>query len=108
MFRIINLSVGIILFGQTASSLGVSATVVVGSGGFKFVPATTDIPVNGSVIWSWAGSGHSATSGTPTGTPGKLWTSIETNMAATNPTVFINPNASSASSYYRVLRLPHP
>jgi plastocyanin len=80
VFGIISLSAGIILVGQTTSSLGVSATVLVGSGGLRFVPATTDIPVNGSVIWSWAGSDHSTTSGTPPGTPNGLWDSGVNNV----------------------------
>ncbi len=53
--------------------------MLVGSGGLVFVPATTDIPVNGSVIWSWAGTFHSTTSGTPPGTPNGLWDSTVNN-----------------------------
>jgi plastocyanin len=75
VFGIISLSAGIILFGQTTSSLGATATVLVGSGGLRFVPATANILVNDSVIWSWAGSDHSTTSGTPPGTANGLWNS---------------------------------
>jgi len=76
VFGIISLSVGIILFGQTTSSLGATATVVVGSGGaLIFAPATTSIQVNDSVTWSWAGNFHSTTSGTPPGTANGLWDS---------------------------------
>jgi plastocyanin len=79
VFGIISLSVGIILFGQTTSSLGATATVLVGSGGLIFVPATTNILVNDSVTWSWVGSFHSTTSGTPPGTPNGLWDSAVNN-----------------------------
>ncbi len=51
------------------SIFGASTTVLVGSGGLKFVPATVDINAGDSVIWSWAGSNHSTTSGT-NGVPG--------------------------------------
>ena len=72
---IISLIIGIMLFGQPTAALGVSTTVLVGSGGLVFVPATASIPVNGSVIWSWAGNFHSTTSGTPPGTANGLWDS---------------------------------
>ncbi len=65
------------LLAGATSAISVSVTVLVGngSGGLVFVPATSTIPVNGSVIWSWAGNFHSTTSGSPPGTPNHLWDS---------------------------------
>jgi plastocyanin len=80
VFGIIGLSIVTMLFAQTTSTHGASVTVLVGSGGLRFVPATANIPVNDSVIWSWAGSFHSSTSGTPPGTPNGLWDSGVNNL----------------------------
>lgn len=75
LFGFVGVGVGIILLSQTISAFGQSATtVLVGSGGLRFVPATASIPVNGTVIWSWAGSFHSTTSGN-SGTANGLWDS---------------------------------
>ncbi|HWY29984.1 MAG TPA: Ig-like domain-containing protein [Candidatus Acidoferrum sp.] len=90
VFGIISLSFGIILFGQTTSSPGATATVLVGSGGLRFVPATTNILVNDSVTWSWAGSFHSTTSGTPPGTPNGLWDSGVNNAPHSFSLTFAN------------------
>jgi plastocyanin len=96
VFGIINLVIGIMLFGQPTSTLGQSATVLVGSGGLRFVPATTNIPVNGSVIWSWAGNFHSSTSGSPPGTPNGLWDSHVNNA----PHSFTNTFTSAGTFPY--------
>lgn len=67
--------------GSPFSGLGAMASVLVGSGGFKFTPAVTNINVNDQVIWTWAGSNHSTTSGTngaagdDNGVPTGLWDS---------------------------------
>jgi plastocyanin len=39
--------------------------VAVGQGGFVFVPDTVNISVGDTVLWTWATSGHSVTSGPP-------------------------------------------
>ena len=39
--------------------------VAVGQGGLVFVPDTVNISVGDTVRWTWAGSGHSVTSGPP-------------------------------------------
>ncbi len=36
------------------------------------------------------------------------WTPINTNTATVNPTIFADPNANNAGSFYRVGRLPNP
>jgi len=49
------------------SSLAATAMVLVGSNGFVFTPATTNIAVNDQVVWIWGGPAnrsHSTTSGT--------------------------------------------
>jgi plastocyanin len=72
------MAVTLLCFGHALPGLGVTATVLVGSGGLVFVPATTNIAVNDRVIWSWAGNFHSTTSGTTSGgtaTPDGLWDS---------------------------------
>jgi plastocyanin len=75
----------LLVFGCPISSLAATATVLVGSNGFVFTPATTNIAVNDQVIWVWGGPAtrpHSTTSGTvvitPTSTndiPDGLWDS---------------------------------
>jgi plastocyanin len=70
-------------FGCADSGFAATATVLVGSGGNIFTPATTNIAVNDQVIWTWSGAApHSTTSGTviitPTTTndiPDGLWDS---------------------------------
>ena len=55
------------LLDMTAAG-GPAATVMVGSGGLKFVPSTVTVKVGDTVQWTWAASGHSVTSGM-NGTP---------------------------------------
>src|SRR4249919_3714635 len=42
---------------------GTTVDVAVGQGGDVFVPDTVNISVGDTVRWTWAGSGHSVTSG---------------------------------------------
>jgi plastocyanin len=74
-FGIHSLIIVTLLLVQTIVSPGRTATVLVGSGGLVFVPATTNILVNDTVTWSWVGNFHSTTSGAPPGTTNGLWNS---------------------------------
>jgi plastocyanin len=75
--------VAVLCLGCVFSGVAATATVLVGSGGNVFTPATTNIAVNDQVIWTWSGAApHSTTSGTvvitPTSTndiPDGLWDS---------------------------------
>lgn len=70
-------------FAPALSVVAATTTVLVGSGGLRFVPATASIATGDSVIWSWAASGHSTTSGTVSGgtaTPDNLWNSQVQNV----------------------------
>ena len=51
----------LLCLGCPLSGFAADATVLVGSGGNVFTPATTNIAVNDRVIWSWAGSNHDTT-----------------------------------------------
>jgi plastocyanin len=72
-------------FGCTFSDFAATTTVLVGSSGLVFTPATANIAVNDRVIWTWGGPAttpHSTTSGTVTttstttnATPDGLWDS---------------------------------
>jgi len=55
---------GLSCLGGAFSSSAATANVLVGSGGFVFTPATTNIAAGDQVIWTWAGSFHSTTSDT--------------------------------------------
>ena len=81
--------------GGASSSLAATAKILVGSTGLVFTPATTNIAVNDTVIWTWGGviEPHSTTSGTVTitptmtnATPNGLWDSglAETPHSFTN------------------------
>ncbi|HEY1770206.1 MAG TPA: plastocyanin/azurin family copper-binding protein [Chthoniobacterales bacterium] len=48
--------------------------VQVGEGGLKFTPQNVTVHVGDTVEWTWAGSDHSTTSGTP-GHPDGIWDS---------------------------------
>ena len=72
-----NLGYALVL-GLTLPAPGATTTVLVGSGGLVFVPATATIAQHDSVIWSWSGGPHSTTSGTTSGStasPNGLWDS---------------------------------
>ena len=56
------------------SSRAATIPVQVGAGGLKFTPQNVTIHVGDTVQWTWVGSGHSSTSGTP-GNPDGLWDS---------------------------------
>jgi plastocyanin len=79
-----------------------TATVLVGSGGLVFFPATASIPVNGRIIWNWAGSGHSTTSGNNGSVGGDgLWNSGVNNL----PHSFTNTFTTAGSFPYYCI--PH-
>jgi plastocyanin len=83
LFRLTFLGASMIYFSQANSSFGSTVTVLVGSGGLKFVPATANIVQNDTVNWSWSGSFHSSTSGTVNNgaaTPNGLWDSGVNNV----------------------------
>jgi plastocyanin len=78
IFQFAVLSLGAVFFSHAICASAATATVLVGSGGLVFVPATTNINVGDTVNWSWAGSNHSTTSGTTSGStkmPDGLWDS---------------------------------
>ena len=56
------------------NSRAATIQVQVGAGGLKFTPQNVTIHVGDTVRWTWVGSGHSSTSGTP-GNPDGLWDS---------------------------------
>ncbi len=60
----------------------VSMTVTVGDGGFFFFPPSVTIDPGDTVTWTWSGSGHSSTSGTP-GQPSGFWDSGVRSQGAT-------------------------
>jgi plastocyanin len=63
--KILLIVVGFLLSIAIAPSvLAASATVSVGSAGFTFTPATTNINAGDQVIWVWSGLNHSSTSDT--------------------------------------------
>ena len=67
-----------------SSSLAATRTVQVGAGGTIFVPATTNIALNDTVLWNWAGLNHSTTSDTG------LWDSMTFNAPHTFSFTFTN------------------
>jgi plastocyanin len=52
--------------GDTAAAC--AQTVTVGGTSFTFSPSTVNVKVGDTVCWTWAGAGHSVTSGTVSGT----------------------------------------
>jgi plastocyanin len=77
-----------------------TVTVMVGNGGFYggfvFTPSSVTIHTGDSVLWTWASSGHSSTSGSP-GMPSGLWDSGILNQGATFMQTF---NTAGSFSYY--------
>jgi plastocyanin len=61
---------------------GATTTVMVGDGGFFFVPSSVTIGVGDTVQWTWSASGHSSTAGTPD-QPSGVWDSGVLNQGAT-------------------------
>jgi plastocyanin len=102
IFQFCGLGVGAIFFSHAIATSAATATVLVGSGGLKFVPAVTNISSGDSVVWSWAGSPHSTTSGT-NGAASGLWDSGVNG----NPHSFTNTfNAGGTFSYYCSVHYP--
>src|SRR5262249_2153088 len=56
--------------------------VAVGQGGDVFVPDTVNISVGDTVRWTWAGSGHSVTSGPPCFVDSQFCSPDDTNCIA--------------------------
>ena len=77
-----------------------TVTVTVGAGGFVFRPSSVTINTGDTVLWTWASSGHSSTSGSP-GMPSGLWDSLILNQGATFMHTF---NTAGSFPYYCV---PH-
>ena len=73
-----------------------TVTVTVGAGGFFFTPSSVTIHTGDTVLWTWASSGHSSTSGSP-GMPNGLWDSLIRNEGATFMHTF---NTAGSFSYY--------
>src|SRR5262245_19208713 len=71
-------------------------TVMVGQGGFMFVPSSVTIEQGDDVMWIWSASGHSSTSGTP-GLPSGFWDSGVLNMGSTFSHTF---NSAGSFPYY--------
>ena len=65
--------------------------VAVGQGGFVFVPDTVNISTGDTVRWTWAGNGHSVTSGDPCTSDGQFCSPNDTNcdQGALNNTGFV-------------------
>lgn len=61
--KILPAIIGTALFlGWPIHGHGANISILVGSGGSRFVPAATNINVNDQVIWSWASFNHNVTS----------------------------------------------
>jgi len=86
--------------GSSLSSLAASANVTVGSPTDRFSPAVVNINAGDQVIWTWAATHHSTTSGT-NDVPSGLWDSAIVNSL---PHTFTNtfPSAGSFSYYCQV------
>ena len=81
------MAVGVMIFAHSLAGVAATVTVFVGNtnlSGFAadvFVPPSTNINVNDSVVWVWEGTRHSTTSGTnglsgdDNGVPSGLWDS---------------------------------
>lgn len=77
----------------------VGNTNLIGTAADVFVPPSTNINVNDSVVWDWEGSFHSTTSGTSTSTnatPNGLWDS----GVNSRPHLFTNTFSSAGSFTY--------
>lgn len=78
-------------------------TNAVGNAADVFIPATATIAVNDRVIWTWAGNGHSTTSGTIsniTELPDGLWSSGVHNASPPPPFSFTNTFVTAGSFPY--------
>jgi len=63
-----------IAFISLLTSRGATIQVQVGADGLKFTPQDVTIQLGDTVQWTWIGSFHSTTSGTP-GNPDGMWDS---------------------------------
>jgi plastocyanin len=81
------LGAALALAGSAYSAHAVTANVTVSPGGaLSFSPATANINVGDTVLWTWSGSGHSTTSGPVSGGSGQpngLWDSSVVNAPHT-------------------------
>ncbi len=96
LFKMALLSASLAVFGSSTTGFAAVANVTVGSGGDHFAPVVTNINVNDQVIWNWAGSDHSSTSGT-NGTASGLWNST---VLAVNSKYTNTFSAAGIYSYY--------
>lgn len=99
--RWMGLVAGGMICANTLSGFAATVTVFVGNtnlSGFAadvFVPPSTNINVNDSVIWDWEGLSHSTTSGT-NGSPSGLWDS----GVVSHPHFFTNTFTSAGNYLY--------
>jgi plastocyanin len=97
LFKVALLSAGIAVFNSPFSGFAAVANVTVGSGGDHFAPVITNINVNDQVIWTWAATHHSSTSGT-NGVPSGLW---DSGVISSTPHTFTNTfNSAGTFIYY--------
>jgi plastocyanin len=89
LFKVVLVSTSLVVFGTSFSSQAATANVLVGSGGFRFVPAVTNINAGDRVLWTWAGNTHNVTSIT------SAWTASPTQNTGTTFTNTFN----SAGTY---------
>lgn len=82
--KILSGAVFLFFLAENVSTFAADISILVGSGGDRFVPATTNIAVNDRVIWTWAGLNHNVTS---TSTP-QAWTASPTKSSGTFTNVF--------------------
>jgi plastocyanin len=88
-------------FAQTASAA--TSNVSVGPGGDLFSPSSVTVSVNDSVVWTWAGTFHSSTSGTngvhgdDNGVPSGLW---DSGVISSLPHTFTNTFTSAGAFKY--------
>lgn len=91
LFKVALWSAGLAVFGGATTGFAAIANVTVGSGGDHFSPLITSINVNDQILWTWAGTFHSTTSGT-NGVPSHVWdTGIITSLPHTFTNSFPNP-----------------
>lgn len=97
LFKVALLSAGMAVLNSPFCGFAAVANVAVGSGGDHFSPLITNINVNDQVIWTWAATHHSTTSGT-NNVPSGLWDSGVINSL---PHTFTNTFSSAgAFTYY--------
>lgn len=96
-------AVALILLSVAPSGFAAVANVSVGSTHDQFTPAVTSINVGDKVIWTWAGTPHSTTSGT-NGIASGLW---DSGVISTLPHSFTNTFSNPGIfSYYCSIHYP--